>query len=152
MSIIGRDRRSKSVGLDSNFRAAIEAKAWVYLFKGENDKAIETFKEFQKKTGDPLKGQYGLGYAYGVAGDIDKAKECLQLLKQREKRDKDVNLNFDFLVIYLALNDLDKVFYYMGKSLDEGNAAFFLSTHPFIDNIRNDPRFNELLVRAGFKK
>ena len=146
------EQLDKTLELDSNFRAAIEAKAWVYLLKGENDKAIETFKEFQKKTGDPLKGQYGLGYAYGVAGDIDKAKECLQLLKQREKRDKDVNLNFDFLVIYLALNDLDKVFYYMGKSLDEGNAAFFLSTHPFLDNIRNDPRFNELLVRAGFKK
>ena len=146
------EQLDKTLELDSNFRAAIEAKAWVYLFKGENDKAIETFKEFQKKTGDPLKGQYGLGYAYGVSGDIDKAKECLQLLKQREKRDKDINLNFDFLVIYLALNDFDKVFYYMGKSLDEGNAAFFLSTHPFFDNIRNDPRFNELLVRAGFKK
>ena len=114
--------------------------------------AVETFKEFQKKTGDPLKGQTGLGYAYGVSGKIDKANECLQLLMQREKRDKDVNLNMDFLVIYAGLNDLDKVFYYMGKSLDEGNAAFFLRTHPFGENIRKDLRFNELLIKAGCKE
>ncbi len=93
-----------------------------------------------------------MGYAYSVAGNIDKANECLQLLMQREKKDKDVNLNMDFLVIYAGLNDLDKVFYYMGKSLDEGSALVFLRTHPFAENIRNDPRFNELLIKAGFKE
>lgn len=67
-----------------------------YLFKGENDNAIETLKEFQKKTGDPLKGQISLCYAYSV--------------------------------------------------------AFFLKTHPFAENIKNDPRFNELLIKAGFKE
>ena len=144
------EQLDKTLELDFNFRAAIEMKGWAYLFKGENDKAIETLKKFQKKTGDPLKGQTGLGYTYGVSGNIDKANECLQLLKQREKRDKDVNLNMDFLVIYLGLNDLDKVFYYMGKTLDEGNASFFLRTHPFFENIRNDPRYNELLMKAGF--
>ncbi|MCZ6701405.1 MAG: hypothetical protein O6940_00020 [Ignavibacteria bacterium] len=88
--------------------------------------AVETFKEFQKKTGDPLKGQTEWGYAYGVSGKIDKVNECLQLLMQREKRDKDVNLNMDFLV--------------------------FLRTHPFGENIRKDPLFNELLIKAGFNK
>jgi adenylate cyclase len=146
------EQLDKTLELDSNFRAAIETKSWVYLFKGENDKAVETFKVFQKKTGDPLKGQTGLGYAYSISGNIDKANECLQLLKQREKRDKDVNLDMDFLVIYAGLNDLDKVFYYMGKSLDDGSALVFLRTHPFAENIRNDPRFNELLLKAGFKE
>lgn len=145
------EQLDKTLELDPNFRAAIETKGWVYLFKEEYDKAVETFKEFQKKTGDPLKGQTGLGYAYSVTGNIDKANECLQLLKQREKRDIDVNLNMDFLVIYAGLNDLDKVFYYMTKSMDEGNVVFFIRTHPFAENIRNDPRFNELLKRAGFK-
>jgi TolB-like protein/Tfp pilus assembly protein PilF len=144
------EQLNKTLELDPNFRSAIETKGWAYLFKGVNDKAIETFKEFQKKTGDPLKGQTGLGYTYGVTGKIDKAKDCLQLLSQREKRDTDVNLNMDFLVIYTGLNDLDKVFYYMSKSLDEGNASFFLRTHPFFENIRKDPRFNELLIKAGF--
>jgi TolB-like protein/Tfp pilus assembly protein PilF len=146
------EQLDKTLELDPNFRAAIETKGWVYLFKGENNKAVETFKEFQIKTGDPLKGQTGLGYAYAAAGNLDKVNECIQLLKQREKRDKDVNLNMDFLVVYAGLNDLDKVFYYMGKSLEEGSALVFLRTHPFAENIRNDPRFNELLMKAGFKE
>jgi TolB-like protein/Flp pilus assembly protein TadD len=146
------EQLDKTLELDPNFRSAIETKGWAYLYKGENDKAIKTFKKFQKKTGDPLKGQTGLGYAYGFSGKIDKANECLQLLMQREKRDKDVNLNMDFLVIYAGLNDLDKVFYYMSKSLVEGSALVFLRTHPFGENIRKDPRFNELLIKAGFKE
>ena len=146
------EQLDKTLELDPNFRAAIETRGWVYLFKEEYDKAVEIFKEFQIKTGDPLKGQTGLGYAYSAAGNIDRANECIQLLKQREKRDKDVNLNMDFLVVYAGLNDLDKVFYYMGKSLDEGSALVFLRTHPFAENIRNDPRFNELLIKAGFKE
>jgi TolB-like protein/Tfp pilus assembly protein PilF len=145
------EQLDRTLELDSNFRAAIETKGWAYLLKGENNNAIETLKAFQKKTGDPLKGQTGLGYAYSVTGNIDKANECLQLLKQREKRDRDVNLNMDFLVIYAGLNDLDKVFYYMSKSMDEGNVVFFIRTHPFAENIRNDPRFNELIIKAGFK-
>jgi TolB-like protein/Flp pilus assembly protein TadD len=145
------EQLDKTLDLDPNFRAAIETKGWAYLFKGENDKAIVTFKEFQNKTGDPLKGQTGLGYTYGVSGNLDKANECLQLLSQREKRDTDVNLNMDFLVIYAGLNDLDKVFYYMAKALDEGSVLMFLRTHPFAKNIRKDPRFNELLIQAGFK-
>jgi TolB-like protein/Tfp pilus assembly protein PilF len=145
------EQLDKTLELDPNFRAAIETKGWAYLFKNEKERAIDTFKEFQMKTGDPLKGQTGLGYTYGVAGKIDKANECLQLLSQREKRDTNVNLNMDFLVIYAGLNDLDKVFYYMGKALDEGSVLMFLRTHPFAENIRNDPRFNELLIKAGFK-
>jgi TolB-like protein/Flp pilus assembly protein TadD len=146
------EQLDKTLELDLNFRSAIETKGWAYLYKGENDKAIKTFKKFQKKTGDPLKGQTGLGYAYGVSGKIDKANECLQLLMQREKRDKDVNLNMDFLVIYAGLNDLDKVFYYMSKSLVEGSALVFLRTHPFGENFRKDPRFNELLIKAGYNE
>ena len=40
----------------------------------------------------------------------------------------------------------------MGKSLDEGSALVFLRTHPFAEKIRTDPRFNELLIKAGFNE
>ncbi len=58
--------------------------------------AVETFKEFQKKIGDPLKGQTGLGYAYGVSGKIDKTNECLQLILQREKKRQRCELEYGF--------------------------------------------------------
>ena len=145
------EQLDKTLELDHNFRAAIETKGWAYLFKEEYENAIDTFKEFQKKTGDPLKGQTSLGYAYGVSGDSEKAKECLKKLSERAERDTEVNLNMDFIVIFTGLNDFDQVFYYMAKALDEGSVLMFLRTHPFAERIRKDPRFNELLIKAGFK-
>ena len=141
------EQLDKTLELDPNFRSAIETKGWAYLMKKDYEKGIETFKEFQEKTGDPLKGQTGLGYAYAVAGDVEKANECLQKIKKRLASDKDVSLDMDSLIIYAGLKDFDKVFYYMSKSLDDGSVAFFLRTHPFAEEIRKDPRFDECLKK-----
>ncbi|MEE9448708.1 MAG: adenylate/guanylate cyclase domain-containing protein [Ignavibacteriaceae bacterium] len=142
----------KTLELDPNFRTAIEAKAWAILLKGENDKAIETFKEYQSKTDDPLKGQTALGYAFAVSGFTDEAKKCLRKMEQREKKYKDVNLNMDYAVIYTGLKDFDKVFYYLDKSLDEGNVAFFFKAHPFAEELRKDPRFQEYFEKIERRK
>jgi len=136
---------NKTLELDPNFRTAIEAKAWPYLLRGDYDEAITIFKEYQKKTGDELKGQGGLGYAYAVSGNIKKAKECIEKIRKREERDKDVTLNMDYIVVYAGLKDFDKVFYYLGKAMDEGNIGYFLRTHPFAKEIRKDPRFTTFL-------
>ena len=142
----------KTLELDPNFRAAIEAKGWALLLKGENEKAIEILKEYQSKTGDPLKGQTALGYAFAVSGYTDEAKKCLQKMGQRENKYKDVNLNMDYAVIYTGLKDFDKVFYYLEKSLDEGNVAFFFKVHPFAEDLRKDHRFQEYLKKIGRRK
>ncbi len=146
------EQLDKTLELDPNFRSAIETKAWAYLMKKDYEKGIETFKEFQEKTGDPLKGQTGLGYAYAVAGDVEKANECLQKIKKRKEKDKDVSLDMDSLVIYAGLKDFDKVFYHMCKSLDDGSVAYFLRTHPFAEEIRKDPRFDEYLKKIERRK
>jgi len=39
--------------------------------------AVETFKEFNKKTSDPLKGQTDLGYADSIGGNINNAIKLL---------------------------------------------------------------------------
>lgn len=142
----------KTLELDPNFRPAIETKGWAYLLKGENDNAIETFKEYQSKTDDPLKGQTGLGFAYAISGQKDKATECLRKIKQREEINTSISLNMDYVVVYTGLRDFNKVFYYLGKSVDEGNVAFFMRTHPFAEDVRKDPRFEEYLKKIEQRK
>lgn len=142
----------KTLELDPNFRAAIEAKGWALLLNGERENAIEILKEYQSKTSDPLKGQTALGYAFAVSGYTDEAKKCLQKMEQRENKYKDVNLNMDYAVIYTGLKDFDRVFYYLDKSLDEGNVAFFFKVHPFAEDLRKDPRFQEYLRKIGRRK
>ncbi|MBT8383556.1 MAG: hypothetical protein KJO59_14555, partial [Ignavibacteria bacterium] len=123
------------------------------FFLGDTKKSIKTFKKYHRKTKDPLKGISGLGYVYAKTGQHDKAYEIIDKLKQRQERDKNVSLFMDFLVVYAGLNDFDNVFYYLRKSLEDGNIAFFLRIHPLGDDIRKDPRFDEIMNSfSGIKR
>ncbi len=140
---------NKTLELDKNFRSAWETKGWAHYLLGEIDKAIESFSEFQKLTGDPLKGWTGLGYVYAQTGQREKAIECLRKLDKRAEKDKDVSLLIDYFVIYTGLEDFDKAFYYLERSMNDGNIGFFVRTHPVAEKIRLDPRFNSIVNKVN---
>ncbi len=48
---------------------------------GEYEKAIENLLQYHNLIGHPLKGLSSLGHAYGVAGQKEKAQECLEKIK-----------------------------------------------------------------------
>lgn len=55
-----------------------------------------------------------------------------------------------FATIYAALGSMDKAFEWMDKSFEEGAISIRgLKTDPIYDKMRSDPRFAELLRRAG---
>lgn len=141
------DQTNKTLELDQNFRSVWETKGWAHFLLGERKKAIDSFLKFQKLTGDPLKGITGLGYVYAQTGQQDKALECLRKLDERSKRDKEVSLFIDYFSIYAGLEEYDKAFYYLGKSIEEGNVGFFVKTHPVAEKLRKDPRFDEYLSK-----
>lgn len=140
---------NSAIELDKNFRPAWETKGWAHFFLGEEKEAINSFLEFHKLTDDPLKGLTGLGYVYAQTGQRGKALACIKKLDERSKRDTDVSLAMDYFVIYVGLEDYDKAFFYLQKSADEGNAGFFVKTHPLADKLRKDPRFNEIINRTN---
>lgn len=56
-----------------------------------------------------------------------------------------------YSAIAFALGDLDAYFDWMNKCVDEGSPNIRgLKTDPLFDDVRNDPRFELLLQRAGF--
>jgi TolB-like protein/Tfp pilus assembly protein PilF len=140
----------KTLAMDPNFRPAVENKGWVYIEMGDYENAIKTFQRFQELTGHPLRGMAGLGYAYAINGDIDKANECLDKLAQREKVEPEVMLHMDYVVVYTGLNDLDKIFYYLEKALKQKSGVFFIKTAAIFNEIRKDPRFEKLMQKYGY--
>lgn len=138
----------KILELDPRFRAALESKGWVYSAKGDWEKAIKYFKEYQKLTNSPLKGISGMGYAYAKAGQIGKAKEILNKLEERESLEKDVSISWNIAMIYMGLQDYDKVFYYLERvtleraTVDRFGFMFFKS-HPLFEDVRKDARFEK---------
>ena len=140
----------KTLEMDPNFRPAIENKGWVYIEMGDYKNAIKTFQRFQELTGHPLRGQVGLGYAYAISGNIDKAKECLDKLSQREKIEPEVMLHMDFVVIYTALNNLDKLFYHLEKAFKQKAGVFFIKTALIFENLRKTTRYQQLMKKYGY--
>ena len=135
------DHLNKTIALDPSFRSAIHTKGFAYLFKGEYDKAIETYNTYRKLLDDPLKGVTGLGATYGMMGNHEKAQECLSVLDERVKRDSNLSLNGDYIVIYNAMGDFDKVFEHLEDSMKKEESIFFIIINPFFEKLRREERY-----------
>ncbi len=86
--------------------------------------------------------------AYAHAGRRGDALELLEQLKRRK------NVGYipagAFVNAYLGLGDTDQAFYWLEQAYKEqSNILQYLKTHPFFDPIRGDPRFADLVRRAG---
>ena len=148
-----RDQFLKTLELDSNFRSAMWSLGYYYIYTNNYEKALETFLEAQSKTKEDsmgLKGQGQLGYIYALMGKTDEVEKCLEILKQREAANPGTSFNFDFIMIYKALKDYDKVFYYLEKAFEEKNGGIlFIGKHPDWRDVQADPRFKNLMKRVG---
>ena len=130
--------------MDSSFRMATEKKAWIHYYLGENELALESFKKYQKQTGSKLKGLAGLGYMYSKTGQPEKARELLLRIDERERLEEGVVLEMDRAVIYVGLDDMDKVFYHIEKALKQNVGGFYVSSDPLWEPIKDDPRFEPM--------
>jgi len=142
----------KIINLEPNNRSSYETKGWIYLFDGQLDKAITMFQLYSSQVPDPLKGITGLGYAYALSGDFEKAREYIDRIKKRAETDLDTQLDIDLAIVYVGLNEVDKAFYHMEKAFMQKHGVLFVYSHPGWERVREDPRFNELLEKIGFKK
>jgi len=144
---------NKTLDLDSNFRTAIEGKGWAYVALGEYEKAEEIFEDYRNSVGQKLKGITQLGYIYGKLGKEEKAEEILNMMKQREDKDKEVSLAMDFAVVHLGLGNKEKVFDYLHRAFDEHlGGILFIKTNPIWADIRDDERFDELIDAIGLNE
>ena len=144
----------KIIEMDPNYRRGFEGRGMIYLAQGENEKAIKDFEQYHKLVGHPLKGVSSLGHAYAAAGQIDKAKECLDKLEQRQAAEPGVVLHMDFAFLYSGLKDFDKAFYHLNKTYEQriGIACLgmiFCIRYPMLNELKSDPRFKELTGKMG---
>jgi TolB-like protein/DNA-binding winged helix-turn-helix (wHTH) protein/Tfp pilus assembly protein PilF len=90
-------------------------------------------------------------YVSGRAGDSVRARHALQEL-QRINRSAGVDPEEYFEIAYGGLNDNDKWLASLQKAYQQRtNIPTGFKVDPRYDPLRSDPRFHELLRRAGFK-
>jgi TolB-like protein/class 3 adenylate cyclase/Flp pilus assembly protein TadD len=122
----------------------------VYVQKGMYDKAIANMQRYVELTEGRTDYALGyLGYAYGMAGQRDKALEMLAMLQDRAKRQHVVA--YAFAPLYVGLGENDKAIDALWQDYEEDSTPFllWLKVFPTFDPLHSDPRFIELLRRIG---
>jgi tetratricopeptide (TPR) repeat protein len=92
---------------------------------------------------------YGVGYAYAATGNKLKARAMIEELKG-ESQTTYVPAYF-IAAIYGALGEKDQAFAWLQRAYDERDPQItYLLLDPFMDPLRSDARFNDLVRKVGF--
>jgi tetratricopeptide (TPR) repeat protein len=135
---------NKSLELVPDFPMALFALGASYAGKGMYEEAIKV----QKKSAElSIAWEWGLAHTYAVAGYSEEALKIAAKLEERF----DVWDTWSLAIIYAALGDDDKVFFWLEEA--------FKNRHPYIQWINrqetyledyyDDPRFKDLVVRLN---
>lgn len=131
--------------MNPEMRISIELKAWATGMKGDWKKSLELFEEVHRLTKHPLKGLMGVGYAYAMLGQTEKALGCIEKLERRQREDPNTVIDADLVGIWYALGNMDKVFYHISQCVEKRTAPvdYFLQ-YPVFKELAKDPRYEEL--------
>jgi eukaryotic-like serine/threonine-protein kinase len=139
----------KTYELDTNFATARWNVSNAYIGKGMyaepiaiNEKALQT---------DPTSqfALHSVGYAYAKSGRRHDAEEVIKRFRDIAKT-KYV-MSYWVASIYAALGDKDKAFAELEKAYAEHDWYLHrLKVDQFMDPLRDDPRFKDLIRRMGF--
>jgi tetratricopeptide (TPR) repeat protein len=117
-------------------------KAKGHLYNGQIDTAIEIFNNIPTGPNRATAHWGALGYAYSLKGEKNKVKDCFEEIKKSDKEGKVEFLNWNYALVYLALNEIDKMFEYLEKCLEEKVAILiFIRVDPMFKQFRKDKRF-----------
>ena len=84
----------------------------------------------------------------GAAGNDQKALEYVGKLKARRENDHFAATHL--ATVYAILDMKDEAFDWLRKADREGDVSIqLLKVHPYYDNLRDDPRYHELLKKLG---
>jgi TolB-like protein/Flp pilus assembly protein TadD len=138
----------KAIELDPNFYPAHYDLGMTYADKGMHEGAIKELETARALSGDTARTLSGLAYAYAMAGQKAKAKKLLGDLNKLS-RHRYVP-PFDIAVVHAALGDKDLAFAWLEKAYEDRHPwLVMLRVTPKVDNLRSDPRFEQLCLRVG---
>jgi TolB-like protein/DNA-binding winged helix-turn-helix (wHTH) protein/Tfp pilus assembly protein PilF len=135
--------------MDPNFVFALWSLGRTYAYCSMFDKGIETLERAVALSGkSPGSISGSLGEAYAMSGRRAEAKkllgELIELSKQRYVTPA------AFVPIYVGLGDNDQAFHWLEKAYQERSTLLaHIKVYPFLDPLRSDPRFEDLLRRVG---
>jgi tetratricopeptide (TPR) repeat protein len=141
----------KITAMEPDYHIGYYTVGMTYILESKYYEGIEWFKK-----GLALSDEYppilaDIGRSYALAGEKYKTEKILRHLKQRAQKE---HINpFQFAVLHSALDQMDEAFMYLEKAVEECDGGIFhILTVESIDNIRKDPRYDDVLKKMGLYK
>lgn len=139
----------RGLELDSNFPPGRWALGLAYEQVGEFDLAIaELQKAVQLSDGQPVYIS-ALGHIYASAGKKNDARGIVERLVEISK--ERYVMPYWLAEIYACMDQKDKAFHWLEEAYKDRSAwLVYTNISPWLDNLRSDPRFDDLLQRMNF--
>jgi TolB-like protein/Flp pilus assembly protein TadD len=142
------EQARKAFDLDRNFVGARTGLVEALARKGLYNEAIELGEETLILYPDHQQAVVGLGYVYAKAGRVNDARKILAKIKEDSKAQH--VLSARVARIHIALRETDEAFAWLEKAYRDRDWFLPLAkSDSGYDEIRDDPRFADLLRRMG---
>ena len=134
----------RAIELDPKDFGAYTRLADVYEQTGRYNNAVDLLENAIRLRGvSPAKQYPALGRAYALAGRRDDARDVLANILVAPKPGWTVEIS----LIYFALKDRERGFEWLRRGFEQGQPVLFLMFDPRFDEVRGDPRFQQLIRR-----
>jgi tetratricopeptide (TPR) repeat protein len=143
------EQYQRTLGFDPNFATARLHLAWCYTLTGRLEEAGTEFRILEAAGYRPL--NPWLACYYAACGKLAEARALAEELEERAARQY-VDGHF-MAIAYAGLGDRDRAFVCLERAFED--RAIMLQqvqVEPFLDPLRDDPRFGDLLRRMNFPK
>ena len=143
------DQTRKVLDLDPNYIAGRWALARSYDCLGSYEAAIACAQDAIRLSGDNLFFITDLGHAYAAAG---QREEAVRILDQLQEASEQRYVDGCFLAqICAALNQTEEALRWLEMAYGQrASYIAYIKLDPWFDNLRSDPRFQDLLRRMNF--
>ncbi len=133
----------RALELDPGSISAHVVLRWNYEKKNMTEDALGVYEKERVFAGDTPTTRAKFAHVLAASGRADEARRVLSELLNSSQAEHITP--YEVAVIYSLLNDKDAAFENLKKAKDIHAVGFsFVRVDPLLDNLRNDPRFDEL--------
>jgi DNA-binding winged helix-turn-helix (wHTH) protein/TolB-like protein/tetratricopeptide (TPR) repeat protein len=138
----------KSLDMDPHSWTSHSGLAWVYEQQGRYDEAIAEYEKAKPFSQNDLEILWGFGRVYAASGKRAYAEKVINQLRELS-RQRYVS-GYLLALIYARLGEKDQAFAWLETAYkDQDLWMKWIKVDPALDNLRSDPRYENLLRRVG---
>lgn len=145
------EQLERVVEMDPSFATAYDNLWKAYHLKGDYARAFESFLQHRQLAGASSDSMIQFNSAYQKNGWPAVLKTYQEMMKAQEPKEGFWAGNYTLAVLSAFVGDKEQSFESLNKAFKYRSAAItFLKTDPALDSLHGDPRFSQMLTRAGF--